>query len=223
MSKPLVKACCIASLSEANNALSAGVDWLGFVSEMPSGPGVISLELIGEIVSGLPDEARTILLTSKRTSNEIIEQHRIANTWGIQLVDKLAKTELQRLRSALKNIRIIQVIHVQDNASISEASSYAGLVDFILLDSGKPNAKIRTLGGTGQTHDWQISRQICAQSSLPVFLAGGLNPENISQAVLAVRAGGYDVCSGVRSDGRLDRDKLDSFLFNIRTNAGDVK
>jgi len=212
MKKPLVKVCCINSLTEAKLALAAGADLLGLVSEMPSGPGVIPIERIAEIVRGLPPETRTVLLTSKLNCNDISDQHKAVKTWGIQIVDKLLTIELKELRKSLPKTRLIQVVHVQDKSSISEALSYTNFVDFILLDSGKPGAKLRTLGGTGETHDWILSREICQQSTLPVLLAGGLNPDNIVDAKKAVLPSGFDLCSGVRTEGNLDPDKLEKFM-----------
>ena len=212
MKKALVKVCCINSLTEAKLALAAGADLLGLVSEMPSGPGVIPLERIAEIVRALPSETRTVLLTSKLNSNDIADQHKAVKTWGIQIVDKLPIIELKKLRKLLPKTRLLQVVHMQDKSSVSEALSYTKFVDFILLDSGKPRAKLRTLGGTGETHDWSISREICQQSSLPVLLAGGLNPDNIVDAKKAVLPSGFDLCSGVRTDGKLDPEKLKKFM-----------
>ncbi len=215
MSLPKVKVCCISSLSEAQMAREAGADYLGLVSEMPSGPGVISLTEIKDIVAGLPSETKTILLTSKLTSDEIIAQHNTVKTWGIQLVDTLPPTELLKLKKARRTTALIQVIHVRDNSSLKEAQAYQDNVDFLLLDSGNPEAKIKTLGGTGATHDWGISREICQGSELPVFLAGGLNPENISDAITHVKPSGVDLCSGVRSGGYLDKNKLQQFMNTI--------
>ena len=179
---------------------------------MPSGPGVIPLERIAEIVRALPSETRTVLLTSKLNSNDIADQHKAVKTWGIQIVDKLPIIELKKLRKLLPKTRLLQVVHMQDKSSVSEALSYTKFVDFILLDSGKPRAKLRTLGGTGETHDWSISREICQQSTLPVLLAGGLNPDNIIDAKKAVLPSGFDLCSGVRTDGKLDPEKLKKFM-----------
>jgi len=220
LTKPIVKVCCISSLTEAYVALEAGADWLGLVSEMPSGPGVISLDEIAEIVERLPSETRTVLLTSKLSFDEIFAQHHLVKTWGIQLVDRIPRTELEQLRKALPKTHLIQVVHVRDKASISEARSYESLVDAILLDSGKPDAKDKTLGGTGETHDWDISKQVCAMSSLPVLLAGGLNSENVSAAKCIVHPSGFDLCSGVRTDGNLDRAKLKIFMHLVHKPRG---
>lgn len=216
MKNPLVKVCCITSLTEAKLALDTGADMLGLVSEMPSGPGVISLKRIGEITRALSPETRTVLLTSKLKCHEILDQHKAVQTWGIQLVDQLPVGELIMLRKMLPGTPLIQVIHVQGKASISQVLTYENMVDFILLDSGNPGAVQRKLGGTGKTHDWHISREICQQSRLPVFLAGGLNPDNIIDANIAVHPSGFDVCSGVRTQGYLDLNKLNKFIQLIR-------
>lgn len=223
MSKALIKVCCIGSLTEAKMALSYGASWLGFVSEMPSGPGVIPLEKIAEIVASLSPETRSVLLTCKLTCHEILAQHSVTKTWGIQLVDKLSKTELTRLRKSLPDTHLIQVIHVRNKSSISEAQYYADLVDTILLDSGNPDASIKTLGGTGSTHDWDISSEICETSSLPVLLAGGLSSGNISAAISRVRPYGFDLCSGVRTAGKLDEVKLKKFMEIALRNGGGEK
>ncbi|MCF7826807.1 MAG: phosphoribosylanthranilate isomerase [Candidatus Marinimicrobia bacterium] len=216
MSGPLVKVCCIRSLAEAKMALQAGADLLGMVSEMPSGPGIISLEKIAGIVAGLPGQTKTILLSSKRSCKDILDQHNFVKTWGIQLVDTLPEIELKKLRKRRPKTYLIQVIHVRGKEAVGEALIYDNLVDSILLDSGNPHNPKRTLGGTGEIHDWQISREICARTSLPVFLAGGLKVENISEAINLVQPHGVDLCSGVRTHGNLDREKLISFMGCVR-------
>ena len=198
-------------------ALGASAELLGLVSEMPSGPGVISLRQIENIVTARPADTMTVLLTSKRHHQDILNQHDQVKTWGVQLVDKLPETELRQLRNSLPETCLIQVIHVIDERSISEALLYDDLVDYLLLDSGNPKAKIKTLGGTGKIHNWDISQEICERSALPVFLAGGLNPDNIQAAEMAVQPNGFDLCSGVRTDGNLDQKKLEKFIQLARS------
>jgi len=109
----------------------------------------------------------------------------------------------------------VQVIHVIDEHSVDEAIRIAESVDAILLDSGNPSLKIKELGGTGRVHNWELSRRIRINAKCPVFLAGGLNPENVRQAIETVRPFGVDVCSGVRTDGNLDIRKLESFILEV--------
>ncbi|HNL40150.1 MAG TPA: hypothetical protein PKH43_13465, partial [Saprospiraceae bacterium] len=85
-------------------------------------------------------------------------------------------------------------------------------LDALLLDSGNPNLAVKELGGTGRVHNWAISRRIVEQSGVPVFLAGGLRPDNVQAAVEAVQPWGLDLCSGVRTEGRLDEQKLAAFF-----------
>ena len=217
--RPVIKVCCIASVEEARVAIAAGAHALGLVSAMPSGPGVIGDDRIAEIAAEVAAEGaatgapvQTFLLTSRQTAAGIIEQHRRCRTTTLQLVDHVALDELARLRDALPAVRLVQVIHVTGEASLDEAVEVAPRVDAILLDSGNPGAVVKELGGTGRTHDWRISRAIVERCDLPVYLAGGLTPENVAAAVAAVRPFGVDVCSGVRSDGHLDERKLAAFV-----------
>jgi phosphoribosylanthranilate isomerase len=115
----------------------------------------------------------------------------------------------------MPGVKLVQVIHVLAPESVEEAVTVAPHVDAILLDSGNPSLEVKELGGTGRTHDWRLSRRIRDSVGVPVFLAGGLRPENVAEAVETVRPFGLDVCSGVRTDGRLDAGKLKRFFAHI--------
>ncbi len=108
------------------------------------------------------------------------------------------------------------MIHVVDEDAIVEAEQVAGVVHAILLDSGNPTLETEELGGTGRRHDWAVSARIRERVDVPVFLAGGLNPDNASQAVEAVGPFALDACSGLRDpDFALDRDKLTRFAAAV--------
>lgn len=211
-----IKVCCISSPDEARIAIDAGAHALGLVSAMPSGPGPISDELIAEIASRVPPGVDTFLLTCKHGAASIIDQLRRTRCRTVQLVDEVEDGAYARIRGELPNVRIVQVIHVQGRGAIEEARAAAEHVDAILLDSGRPQAAIKELGGTGRTHDWTISAALREAVSVPVYLAGGLNESNAPQAVRAVRPFGLDLCSGVRSNGKLDQAKLRSFVAAVR-------
>ncbi|MBC8042740.1 MAG: phosphoribosylanthranilate isomerase [Rhizobacter sp.] len=213
--KPRVKICCIASAEEARLAIDYGASALGFVSEMPSGPGVVSETVIAEIVKTVPPAVATFLLTSKTTAAEIILQQRRCHTNTVQLVDHVSSTVHEELRETLYGIAIVQVIHVSDETVIEEAVEAAKYVDAILLDSGNPRLTVKELGGTGRVHDWRISKKIRESIDVPLFLAGGLKPENTMQAIAEVRPFGLDVCSGVRTNGKLDEKKLRMFFNEV--------
>jgi phosphoribosylanthranilate isomerase len=217
MPAPFIKICCISSVDEAQLALAHGVSGIGLVSEMPSGPGVIADSLIARIVESLPKSAVTFLLTSRQTAAGIAQQHRFCRTTTVQLVDDVPVNELRALRSLLPDIRLVQVVHVTGESSVNQALAVGPLVDALLLDSGNPALRVKALGGTGRTHDWTLSHRICRASVVPVLLAGGLNPANVTDALRQVGPFGVDVCSGVRTDGRLDPDKLRKFVAATKT------
>jgi phosphoribosylanthranilate isomerase len=212
---PFIKICCIESLQEAELAITAGASALGLVSAMPSGPGVIEDELIAQIAATVPPPVATFLLTSRQDADAIIEQHHHCRTTTIQLVDHVEHAQLRKLRKHLPGIKLVQVIHVADDDSLEEARSVAGLIDTLLLDSGNQKLAVKQLGGTGRTHDWQLSRLIRDTAGIPLFLAGGLNAGNVAEAMATVRPFGLDLCSSVRSDGRLDAAKLDAFFAAV--------
>lgn len=212
MPRPFVKICCISSHEEARLAIRAGASALGLVSAMPSGPGVIEEELIGEIAARVPPPVSTFLLTCARDAATIQAQHARCRTSVIQLVDAVPPEELAALRRALPGVRLVQVIHVTGEASVEEARALEGRVDALLLDSGNPALAVKELGGTGRVHDWTLSRSIVETVDLPVFLAGGLHAGNVAAAVAAVGPFGLDLCSGVRTDRDLDPAKLAAFF-----------
>jgi phosphoribosylanthranilate isomerase len=213
--KPRVKICCIASREEAWTAIRAGASALGLVSAMPSGPGPIEEELISEIAARIPPAIASFLLTSKQDAHSIIEQQRRCKVNTVQICDRLERGSYEELREAMPGVALVQVIHVSGEESIEEALLVAPHVNAVLLDSGNQQLAVKELGGTGRRHDWAISRRIREQLNIPVFLAGGLRAENVREAVETVGAFGLDVCSGVRTEGRLDEQKLSAFFSEL--------
>ena len=192
-----------------------GASAVGLVSEMPSGPGVIADELARELAARVPPGVASFLLTSRQSASGIIEQQRQIRANTLQIVDRLTHGTYQDLRAALPGIALVQVIHVQDEESVEEALRVAPDVDAILLDSGNQRLAVKELGGTGRTHDWTLSRRIVEGAGKPVFLAGGLKPENVREAIEQVGPFGLDVCSGVRTNGQLDEHKLAAFFAEV--------
>ena len=199
-------------------AIENGASAIGLVARMPSGPGPIADDLIRQIAKTVPPPVATFLLTSETSVKEIIEHHHRTNTNTIQIVDSLSSGTYSQLKAALPGVKIVQVIHVIDERSVDEAIIISEMVDALHLDSGNPKLKIKELGGTGRVHDWKLSRQIRDKSKCPIFLAGGLNPDNVRQAIDEVQPFAVDVCSGVRSDGKLDRQKLELFFSRVLKN-----
>lgn len=214
---PRVKICCMGSVAEALMAIANGAAAVGLVSAMPSGPGVIAEDLIAEIAGRLPPAIGSFLLTCKTDPTAIIEQQRRLRINTIQICDRLELSTYQTLRAALPGISLVQVIHVNGLESVTEAISVAPFVNAVLLDSGNQSLPVKELGGTGRTHDWNLSVQIREAIDVPLFLAGGLRAENVAEAIRHVRPFGVDVCSGVRTDGKLDEGKLKAFFAAVRS------
>ena len=215
--RPRVKICCIGNVEEAKLAIRYGASALGLVSDMPSGPGVISEGSIAQVASMVPPAVSSFLLTSKPDTLAIIAQQRRLGVSTIQICDRLQSGTYDDLRQALPGIALVQVIHVKDSESIADAVSIAPHVHGLLLDSGNQSLEIKELGGTGRIHNWEISRRIRESVAVPVFLAGGLTADNVIAAIQQVEPFGVDVCTGVRTQGKLDEDKLSKFFDRVCT------
>ncbi|MFP5260734.1 MAG: phosphoribosylanthranilate isomerase [Blastocatellia bacterium] len=213
--KPRVKVCCISSVEEARMAIRYGASALGLVSEMPSGPGIIPEDLIAKIAAVIPPAVSSFLLTSKQDARAIVAQQRRCRANTVQICDRLESGTYAELREAMPGIALVQVIHVSGAGSLAEAVSVAPEVDAVLLDSGNQSLKIKELGGTGRAHDWSVSRRIREAVEKPVFLAGGLNAGNVLEAIKLVGPFAIDVCSGVRTDGKLDESKLSDLFAQV--------
>jgi len=220
--RPRVKICCISSVEEANLAIHYGASALGLVSEMPSGSGMLFEGLIAQVAAIIPPTVSSFLLTSKVDTLGIVAQQRRLGVNTIQLCDRLQSGTHDDLRQALPGIAIVQVIHITGSESIDESVSVAPHVHGLLLDSGNQSLAIKELGGTGQIHDWEISRRIRELVDVPVFLAGGLTPDNVAAAIRQVEPFGVDVCSGVRTKGKLDELKLSQFFSQVSASFGNA-
>lgn len=216
-SRPRVKICCIGSIEEARLAISRGASALGLVSAMPSGPGPIPEELIAEIAAVIPPGVASFLLTSEQDAESIVAQQRRCRTNTLQLVDRISVSTYQELRRELPGVGLVQVVHVTGEEAITESITVSEFVDAILLDSGNQSLPVKELGGTGRTHDWTISRKIVESVNVPVYLAGGLKAENVAEAIRQVQPFGVDLCSGVRTNGKLDEGKLTRFFEQVNS------
>ncbi len=205
-----IKICCISSKEEAQMAINAGADALGLVGPMPSGPGTLNNGEIAAIAPTIPAGVSSFLLSCETLAKNILKQYSTCQTNTIQLVDAVAFGEYELIRKAYPALRLVQVIHVIDEKSIKEALAYGAIADGLLLDSGQPSKGI--LGGTGNTHNWKLSREICEKSQIPVWLAGGLTAENVRGAIEEVQPFGVDLCSSIRNNGQLNPKKLETFI-----------
>jgi phosphoribosylanthranilate isomerase len=216
---PRLKVCCIASVEEMRAAAAAGASAVGLVSEMPSGPGVIPEPLIAEIARAAPPGLDTFLLTCRQDADAIADQQRRTGVTTVQVCDDLPAGGHARLREALPAVTLVQVVHVDGDEAVARAVAASRHVDAILLDSGNQKLAVKELGGTGRRHDWTISRRIRDAIGVPLYLAGGLTAANVAEAIATVDPYGLDVCSGVRTEGRLDGSKLARFVAAARGEA----
>lgn len=216
-----VKICCIRSIEEARLAVRLGATALGLVSEMPSGPGTIPEPLIAEIAAAIPPAIAKFLLTCRTDPREIIAQQQRCRVDTLQICDSVAEGTLTALRGALPGVSLVQVVHVGGEESVAEARRAAREADALLLDSGDRSRPVKELGGTGRTHDWSVSARIVRESPIPVFLAGGLDPANVATAIRTVRPFGVDLCTGVRTAGALDEQKLTRFMAVVAAAAAE--
>ncbi|MEL6234988.1 MAG: phosphoribosylanthranilate isomerase [Pseudomonadota bacterium] len=211
-----VKICCIATLEEAEMAISAGAAAIGLVGAMPSGPGPIPDARIAQIAQAVRGRAMSVLLTSETAPDAVVAHVARCHPSAVQLVDAVQPGTVAALRSAFPDLTIIQVIHVGGPSAVADAQAAVEAADMLLLDSGAPEKAVKELGGTGRVHDWSISAQIVRESACPVWLAGGLSPANAADAIATVAPHGLDICTGLRPDGRLDPRLLSAFMALAR-------
>jgi phosphoribosylanthranilate isomerase len=209
-----IKICCINSIEEAQLAIRAGADAIGLVGAI--GPRTLDDRTIAAIAAAVPPPIASFMLTSATTAHDIAEHVRATGASTVQIVAHIEAHESAKLAEMLPTTRRVQVIHVEDERSLELIPRYAANVHAFLLDSGRPGLKAPEYGGTGRTHDWNVSAELVRRSPLPVFLAGGLSAGNVGEAIQKVRPFGVDLCTGVRTEGRLDPDKLVAFIEAVR-------
>lgn len=206
----------MASLEEAQLAIHAGADALGFVCATPTSVRTIDKQRVAQITPLIPPPIESFLLTSELTASSIAKNVQLTGATTVQILSHISLTESKRLSELIPTIKRVQVIHVESVVTLELIDKYSPYVHSFLLDSGRPNLKTPEYGGTGRTHDWSISAEFVKKSALPVYLAGGLTTENVSEAIRLVRPFGVDLCSGVRTNSRLDPDKLKAFIAEVR-------
>ena len=212
-----VKVCCITSEEEASAAVSLGADRVGLIAAHPGVETGLSDRVLAETGNWVPETTDRVLLTPYLDAPSIVAHVERVGVGVVQICDHVDQEVHHAIRAACPLLEIVQVVHVESPSSVGLAQVMARSVDALLLDSGVSGADFSALGGTGKIHDWAISRAIVDAVSVPVWLAGGLNPENVGRGIETVRPYGVDLCSGVRSEGALDRSKLRRFMAAVRS------
>ncbi|MFT7520449.1 MAG: phosphoribosylanthranilate isomerase [Kiritimatiellia bacterium] len=218
-----IKICCMRDAREVELALKWGATALGFVVTADNGPGVISLDVARPLMRQVGDRAERWLLTVHTDLHAIAGQIAALEPSHVQLCDAIDLSHYAALKSRFPNVSLLQVVHVTGPDDVRRAVQLEQHVDGLLLDTGAVVDGQRQLGGTGKTHDWSVSRDIVRAVSVPVWLAGGLGPDNVVAAMQMVGPAGVDLCSGVRDhDYRLDGDKLRAYLAAVRGEDGAI-
>ncbi len=209
----IVQIAGISTFEDAVAVLQFGGEWIGFTLGLPDGPhDGLTKEIAKDIVYRLPPQP-SVLITYNKTEKSI---KKLADYLGVKRVQLHGEVKLSEIDKLRKDFEIIQSVNVIDGSSIETALEYDGKVDYILLDSYDSDTKKK--GATGKTHDWNISRKIVEECSIPVILAGGLTPENVSYAIAEVRPAGVDVHTGVENpDGSKNHSKMRSFIKNAKS------
>lgn len=210
-----VKICGIRNIAELTMALNAGADAVGFITEVPvDSPRKISLAEASVLISKVPVFVTSVLVIMPENAEQAIGMIQAARPMAVQIHNTLSPRELKKIKGM--NVKVIKTIPVPQNAEnetlMAQVRELDGIADAVLLDTSLDGKA----GGTGATHNWDISSRVVLDTRMPVILAGGLNPENVSLAVRSVRPYAVDTASGVETGGRKDEKKVIDFIKNAR-------
>jgi phosphoribosylanthranilate isomerase len=213
-----VKICGVTSADDARLAAVCGADAVGVLvgQRLPSTDFVASNEAAA-IVAALPPFVAATLVTHEYDPAAVADAIAVVRPHAVQIHSEMSPTDCAELRKRFGGIRIIKSYHVTGPEAVEYGRRYADAVDGFVLDSLNPATG--QVGGTGLTHDWNLSAAIVRRYRLPFMLAGGLTPGNVAAAVALVRPFGVDVNSGVKgaAGGRKDPDKMREFILRAKS------
>ena len=210
-----VKICGIKTERDLVMALNAGADAVGFITEVPvDSPRKISLAEASRLISKVPVFIASVLVIMPENAEQAVRMIRAARPAAVQIHNALGTPELKKIKeTGVKLIKTISISQQADSVTlIKKISELHGIADAVLLDTVLDGNS----GGTGVPHNWQISSEIVLHSGMPVILAGGLKPENVTDAIRTVRPYAVDTASGVETYGRKDEKKVMDFIKNAR-------
>jgi len=211
-----VKICGIRSREDAGVAVAAGANAIGLlVGQLHDSPDFITPATAREICRCLGPFVVPILVTHLEDPDAIAQLADEVPAWGVQVHSDLSANTLLALRDRLLPRKIMGKVSVEGPAALERAREISRAVDALLLDSC--DRATNRVGGTGLVHDWNLSAQIVRESTIPVVLAGGLTPANVTGAIEAVRPWGVDVNTGVKGeDGRKSAVRCREFVTAVR-------
>ncbi|MFA4955946.1 MAG: phosphoribosylanthranilate isomerase [Candidatus Methanoperedens sp.] len=210
-----VKICGIKTDRDLNMAVNAGADAVGFITEVPvDSPRKISISEASRLISKVPVFVSSVLVIMPINADEAISMIHEAKPNAVQIHNALPFVELKKIRET--GVRIIKTIPVSEYADtemlIDLIKDLSGIADAVLLDTAIDGKT----GGTGVSHNWELSGKVVLSSGMPVILAGGLTPANVSEAVRCVRPYAVDTASGIETNGKKDETKILDFIHNAR-------
>jgi phosphoribosylanthranilate isomerase len=208
-----VKICGIQSLSDMHIAVQQGADAIGvLVGQLHSSTDFVPADVAAAICASTPPFVTTVLVTHIEDPDTVLALANNVPSAAVQLHSDMPVSVLRALRRELAPRKVIAKASVEGPSAIERARELDQQVDAIVLDS--INRTKGQVGGTGITHDWEISAQIVKHVSTPVILAGGLTPENVREAIRRVQPWAVDVNSGVRNtDGVKDKNLIGAFIL----------
>jgi len=217
MSGGLIHVAGITDTEEAELLIDCGVEFLGFPLVLDRHAEDLPPAEAAKIVAKYRGQATFFVITYLSQAAKIAELCRKLHVDMVQLHGDISLDELKRLRAEQPGWRIVKSLVVTEDSDtlIEEAQRLAHWVDAFITDTFDPVTGAR--GATGKTHDWAVSRRLVEVSPKPVILAGGLNPDNVREAIRTVRPAGVDVHTGIEGkDGRKRRDLTSRFVTQAR-------
>jgi phosphoribosylanthranilate isomerase len=225
MGEGLIHVAGIKDAEEAEMLIDCGITHLGFPLVLDHHAEDLSVETAADIVSALGARANFFLITYLNRADDVISLCRRLGIGMVQLHGDIPFDELQRLRSMEPQWYVIKSLIVSgDNTEelLEDIERYTPLVDAFITDTFDSSTGAR--GATGKTHDWSVSRQLVEASPKPVILAGGLNPNNVREAIRTVRPTGVDVHTGIEGpDGRKNRDLAARFVSETLSAFAEIR
>lgn len=211
-----VKICANRSIEDAKMSLDAKADIVGIlVGQKHSSVDFVDKYKAKEINDFIDGRCDVSLVTHLTNADEIIELTKFIGNNMIQLHSDIAEDEVEKIATILPNVKLVRLIHISQDGKIVTDYKKMKYADFYLLDSF--NLKTNQVGGTGLTHNWQKSNELIEILNKPTFLAGGLNPENVAEAIKISQPYGVDVNSGCKNErGVKDAEKLKQFVYNAK-------
>lgn len=209
-----VKICGTATFADLDCAVAAGADAVGFLMGITHvTQDAVTPETAAAMVATLPPFIVPVAVTHLTKPSDLIRIVELSRCTTLQIQDMVTPDDIAEVREVLPYLRIMKAVHVMDESAIATAKYFSDTADAILLDTRTADR----IGGTGITHDWNISAKIVKECSCPVILAGGLTPENVTEAIIRVRPYAVDVHTGVKKNGVRDAERTRAFVTNART------